>query len=182
MTLVEPIGEAQQELVRERTLEYLQQAGVIFARHFDAVPVVFDLKGRCAGMYRVRNGRREIRYNPYLFARCFADNLAVTVPHEVAHYVTDCVFGLRHIRPHGREWRRLMQAFGADPQVTCRYDLTGIPVRNYRRFGYRCGCRTHELTAYRHNRVQRRQATYLCRQCGGRLEFAGEIRQMPRAG
>ncbi len=53
------------------------------------VPVRFELQGRAAGMYRVHKGERVIRYNPYIFSKYFDDSLANTVPHEVAHYITD---------------------------------------------------------------------------------------------
>jgi len=133
--------------------------------------VLFDLKGRSAGMYRVAGHRRVIRYNPYLFAKYPQDNLAVTVPHEVAHYVTDVLFGLRRVRPHGAEWQAVMRAFEADASRTADYDLTGIPVRTQRRFGYRCACFVHQLSTRRHNQVRRGAARYYCRACGEELRY-----------
>jgi len=62
-------------------------------------------------MYRANKNHRVIRYNPYIFAKSFEDNLGLTVPREVAHYVTDMMFG--HSRPHGKEWHEVMRAFGA---------------------------------------------------------------------
>ncbi|MGD2055902.1 MAG: SprT-like domain-containing protein, partial [Gammaproteobacteria bacterium] len=133
----------------------------------------FDLQGRAAGMYRVREGRRWIRYNPWIFARHLEDSLGQTIPHEVAHYVTDILYGLANIRPHGVEWRAVMHALGAEPRATGRYDLEGIPVRGQRRFDYRCDCTTHRLSICRHNRVQRSERTYVCRYCKAPLVFAG---------
>ncbi len=140
-----------------------------------SVAVTFDLTGSAAGMYRVHGAERVIRYNPYIFAKYFANNLAVTVPHEVAHYVTDRLYGLRNIRPHGVEWKTVMRSLGADPCVTASYDLSGVPVRRQRRFSYRCECSTHQLSSCRHNKIQRGQSSYLCRRCGSAIyRTAGE--------
>src|SRR5688572_18563382 len=129
MNTVAPIDAQQQEQVLEQTRLYIKRAGEIFGRVFDSVPVLFDLKGRIAGMYRIRHRQRQIRYNPHVFAKYFEDNINVTVPHEVAHYVVDCLYGLRKVRPHGMEWKAIMQSFGADASRTCRYDFSGIPVK-----------------------------------------------------
>ncbi|VAW72147.1 hypothetical protein MNBD_GAMMA13-1699, partial [hydrothermal vent metagenome] len=95
--------------------------------------------------------------------------LQTTVPHEVAHYIADRVWGLASIRPHGVEWRSVMHQLGAEPSASARFDLSGLPVRRQRRFTYRCDCDTHELTACRHNRVSKGRARYHCRQCGAVL-------------
>jgi len=164
--IIEPIGNQQQDQVRDATLACLRRAGEIFQIEFEPVPVSFDLIGRAAGMYRTGCGERVIRYNPYLFAKYFDNNLDITVPHEVAHYIADRLYGLRNIRAHGVEWKSVMRALGAEPRATGRYDLEGIPVRRQQRFSYRCECNTHQLSTARHNRIRRGQATYYCRVCG----------------
>ena len=165
LTTVEPIGDDLKLLAIERTGFYIEQAGDIFNRSFPAVKVLFDLSGRAAGIYRVRQDVREIRYNPWIFSKFFDDNLANTVPHEVAHYVADRVYGQARIRPHGREWKGIMLAFGAEPVRTCDYDLSGIPGRNFRTFAYRCQCSDHAFTSRRHNQVVKYCKTYFCRKC-----------------
>jgi len=97
--LVSPLGPEQRQRVVEATRRSIAQAGVLFGCEFAEIPVTFDLRGRAAGMYRVRGGQREIRYNPHIFAKYFSDNLENTVPHEVAHYVIDVLHGLRRVRP-----------------------------------------------------------------------------------
>ena len=171
--VVEPITHVQQQQVMTATRCCIQRAEQLFEHEFKVPAVTFDLQGRAAGMYRVRNSRRQIRYNPYIFGKYFTDNVANTVPHEVAHYLTDMLYGLRDVRPHGREWQAIMQVLGAEPAVTCQYDLTGVPLRRQRRFSYRCACSLHAVSAVRHNRVQRGQGRYVCRQCRAPLVFAG---------
>lgn len=169
MKLVDPIGFSQQKAVVDATNAYIEQARSIFKTDFGNIAVRFDLTGKAAGMYRVQGGESVIRYNAHLFAKYFDDNLTVTIPHEVAHYITDRIYGLRKIRPHGKEWKALMAEFGADNSRTCNYNLEGIPRRSYRRFPYRCGCTDHELTSRRHKQIQQGKMQYFCRQCGSSL-------------
>jgi SprT protein len=170
---VQPLDARGRQQVREVTCACLRRAGEIYRRRFAPLPVRFDLRGRAAGMYRVCGGKRWIRYNPWIFARHPDDSLGQTIPHEVAHYITDTLYGLRNIRPHGVEWQAVMHALGAEPRATGRYDLEGIPVRRQRRYDYRCDCTTHHLSSCRHNRVRRREMTYVCRYCRAPLVFAG---------
>ena len=138
-------------------------------------PVLFDLKGRAAGMFRIRRGNPEIRYNPWIFARWFDENLAETVPHEVAHYVVATRFR-RKARPHGAEWRAVMHLFGVAPRVTCGYrpeDIADLPGRRLRYFDYACDCGSHSVSSIRHNRMVAGKARYLCRRCHGPLQPTG---------
>lgn len=170
--MVEPLGAAQRRAVTAATSSCIERANALLETRFETIAVHFDLSGRSAGMYCVLRGHRHIRYNPYLFAKYFDENLTTTVPHEVAHYLTDAVYGHGNVRPHGREWRSMMQMLGADASVHCDFDLEGIPVRRYRRVRYTCRCRYHELTKVRHNRIQRKGARYYCRTCRTELVLA----------
>lgn len=170
---VEAIDPTQQTIVVEATHAWIARAGALYGRRFELIPVAFDLMGRAAGMYRVRRSERVIRYNPYLFAKYPHDNLTVTVPHEVAHYITDRLYGLRRVRPHGREWRAVMHDFGVDPAAATDHDLDGIPTRLQRRHAYRCACLIHQLTTRRHNLIVQGTARYRCRHCGDELVYSG---------
>ena len=171
MTTIAPINKQQQQQVCDKTRATLALAEREYGQKFPIPPVLFDLRGRCSGMYRVRGKECVIRYNPYIFAKYFEDNLATTVPHEVAHYVSDRLYGLAKIRPHGDEWRQIMAVFKADDSRTADYDLGGIPTRRQRYFDYRCGCQSHRLSIRRHNKLLRGEVVYNCRQCGDSLGF-----------
>jgi SprT protein len=166
---IEPIGTAGRERVIQATRDYVFKAEKIFKSNFPMITIRFDLMGKTAGMYKVRNAERGIRYNPYLFAKYFNENIGTTVPHEVAHYITDVVYGLNCIRPHGIEWKALMKEFGADASRTCNFDMEGIPQRIHRRFSYQCGCANHEITARRRNQIVKGLKRYFCRKCGSLL-------------
>jgi SprT protein len=178
--MIKAIGTEQQEQVVAVTHTYIKRAREIFARDFDLIPVSFNLKGRAAGMYKVSEKQRLIRYNPYIFAKYFDENIDLTIPHEVAHYVTDEIYRSTRwsilksgrIRPHGVEWQKVMGEFGADARPTYSFDLKGIPVRTYKQYLYVCDCRQHQLGSRRHKRALDKQVQYHCRYCGGKLSLS----------
>ncbi|MFV2003822.1 MAG: SprT-like domain-containing protein [Gammaproteobacteria bacterium] len=170
-----PLSSERQQQVIEETQTYIRQAKQLFNIKHTVVDIVFNLKGRAAGMYRVKQNlfrqSREIRYNPYIFSKYFDDNLRTTVPHEVAHYVSDIVHGLKNIKPHGREWKEIMLAFDADAAVTANYDLSGIPKKNLNSFTYRCACGDRQLSSIRHNKIKKRRYQYYCKICRQTLQY-----------
>ncbi len=180
-----PLSAEQQQKVVNKTRAYIEQASELFNLKDKAVEISFNLKGRCSGMYRIKYGKgrifirkqREIRYNPYIFSKYFEDNYTTTIPHEVAHYVTDIIYGLKNIKPHGREWKAVMHAFGADASVTANYDLSGIPLKKQSLFTYQCDCREHQLTSIRHNKIKKRRYQYYCNVCKQTLKFKNELNE-----
>jgi SprT protein len=169
--VIEPIDEHQRQQVLDRTEHFIVSAEEVLERRFDRIPVRFDLRGTTAGMFRAHGRQREIRFNPWIFAKYWEVNLEGTVPHEVAHYVVHEVYGFGRVKPHGDEWRALMHYFDADPEVTFKLDLEDIPQRRQRTHPYRCGCRDHDVSTTRHNRMLKGQGTYLCRYCSERLVY-----------
>lgn len=162
------LTKAQQEQVQQKTLEWLNFASDHWDRRFAEIPVVFDLKGKTSGMYVVRGHwklkEQKIRYNPAIFARHFEESCATTIPHEVAHHICYELHG-KKAKPHGKEWRAIMLAFGVPAEATCKLDLSDIPQRQLRRFEYICDCTSHQLTSIRHNRIKRGQSRYACPKC-----------------
>lgn len=173
MQLIKPLTNSQKQKVVDKTFDCIQQVNQIYKTEIKPITIDFDLKGRCSGMYIVRNSQRKIRYNPYIFSKYFDDGLSTTVPHEVAHYASDIIYGIRNIKPHGMEWKSIMQSLGVEPRVTGDYDLTGIPVKRQQRYEYNCGCMSHKLTTTRHNKVLSGRARYLCQKCKSPIVFSG---------
>lgn len=166
---VAPLNLAQQNDVIEEVARYQKMVATEFSIEVPAIQVRFDLIGGTVGMYCNKRNERSFRFNSYLFSKFWQENIDNTIPHEVAHYASDLLFDYRRIRPHGREWQAIMRFFGAEPSRTCQFDLTGIPKRKMRRFNYYCRCDTHQLSAVRHNRVERGQQRYVCRRCRSEL-------------
>ena len=77
--LLEPIGELQQRQVIAATEGFVVRAEQLFERSFARVPILFDLSGRSAGMFKVV-GRRRWMPKPWIFAKYFVENLRDTVP------------------------------------------------------------------------------------------------------
>jgi SprT protein len=170
--VVSPIGQEQRAQVLAQTEHYIREAERIYHRPFDRIPVLFDLKGQTAGMFKLAGQRRWIRFNPWIFGKYFDENLRDTVPHEVAHYIAHEVYRGRTGKPHGPRWQRVMAHFGADPGVTFDLDLEGIPQRRQRTHPYHCGCQGHEVSTTRHNRILRGTGRYYCRACNGELVYS----------
>lgn len=160
-------------LVIAKTHFYFKEAERIYAKELVKPEVLFDLVGATAGMYRMHADKREIRYNSAIFAKYFTENLEQTVPHEVAHSVTEQIFGWsRRIKPHGKEWREVMLNFNAEPAVTADFDMSGIPMRREQRHAYKCECGQQMLSSRRHNRFVAGKAEYRCLNCKTLLSLA----------
>ncbi|WP_286996060.1 SprT-like domain-containing protein [Haliea sp.] len=169
---IEPIGGAQRAQVIAATQAWVDRAAALLAQPLELPTVLFDLSGGSAGMFRVHGASCSIRYNPWIFARHFDENLEHTVPHEVAHYVVHMRYPRRRLKPHGPQWQQVMQLFGRPPRVTFDLALDGVPMRRQRRHPYHCGCREHAVSTVRHNRMRDGRARYLCRYCSGVLRPA----------
>ena len=170
-----PIDSAQKAQVEHRTRMLIDSLQSDFSCSWPQPLINFDLIGKTAGMYRVKGKHIEIRYNPYIFAKYFEENLRETVAHEVAHYACDHLYRRGSIKPHGSEWRHIVQLLGGQPEVTCNYDLSDIPRKKVKRFRYSCKCATpHFLTSYRHNKILQGRCFYSCNKCGEKLMISGQ--------
>ena len=177
--IISPIDDLKKQQVITETQRYIDKASQLFEQNFPKIEVLFDLKGRSAGMYRIRRRgsqqQRHIRYNPWLFAKYFNDSFCNTIPHEVSHYIADLLYGMNNIRPHGKEWKMIMGHFEVLPTVRANYDLSGTPQRNTRHYPYQCQCRDVQLTAHRHNKIIRGQQRYFCRDCHQELTINARL-------
>jgi len=152
----------------EKTRQLIQWAGRHFGRRIAQPDIRFDLTGKAAGMAVFpAKGSVTIRYNRTLLHNNGVDFLHQTVPHETAHLVARAVYG-RRIRPHGPEWRSVMQLFGAEPIRCHHFEVPDRIRRRMRYFDYRCACQVHRLSAIRHHRSQA-GVSYRCRRCGSPL-------------
>ena len=177
--IIAPIDCEMQQEVIVRTHYFIELGSKLLKKKFSFVPIIFDLSGRAAGMYKWKNlgitnpnDLGVIRYNPWIFAKYYKENFTTTVPHEVAHYLVRCLHADHKFMPHGLEWKSIMHAFGADNNVTASFDMSGIPCRKSKKFRYYCDCMAHHLGAFRHNKRSRHEAKYLCRLCHTELVAA----------
>ena len=176
--IIAPIDCEMQQEVIVRTHYFIELGSKLLKKKFSFIPVIFDLSGKVAGMYKWKKLSTKtsddlgvIRYNPWIFAKYYKENFTTTIPHEVAHYLARCLHADHKLRPHGLEWRSIMHAFEANNNVTASFDMSGIPCRKSKKFRYLCDCMTHYLGTLRHNKCSRHQAEYLCRLCHTKLVF-----------
>lgn len=171
-----PLTQDQRSQVVNQTNFWIAKASALYGRVLTPIDVRFDLRGKTSGMFCVKKTgfkyTRYIRYNDRIFARYFSENIEQTIPHEVAHYTVYEMFG-RSAKPHGSEWRKVMQDFGVSAAVTSKLDVDDLATRKLKRFIYRCACGERELTSIRHNRIQRGARNYGCPRCKQILEFIG---------
>ncbi|MDV5171465.1 SprT family zinc-dependent metalloprotease [Photobacterium rosenbergii] len=156
---------ALQHQVIDRVKQCIAQANRRLNKRLAIPEVRFTQRGKIAGSARLQGW--EVRFNPVLLNENPDAFLNEVVPHEVAHLVVFKLFG--KVRPHGREWQVIMQeVFGVAPRTTHSFDVSSVQGQT---FLYRCQCSEHQMTVRRHNKVQRGQAHYRCRQCGHTLAF-----------
>ncbi|MAD58474.1 MAG: metallopeptidase (SprT family) [Porticoccus sp.] len=178
--MITPIGSNKQQDVINHTNHYIEIGSQLFNIKFDLIPILFDLSGRCAGMYKWKTSPVDekenlgvIRYNPWIFAKYYEENFIKTVPHEAAHYLARMIYGDK-LRPHGLEWKVIMRYFGADTAVSADFDMNGIPIRKSRKYKYYCNCMTYQLGIRRHNRYLNNETNYYCNICRSKLNFLME--------
>ena len=157
----------------------IELASNYFNESLLAPDVRFDLRGKCAGQARFEvervfgietRNKIVIRFNRLLMEDNFQAFIDDVAPHETAHVIARQVYGSK-IKPHGQEWKMIMRdILNKSPSVTHQFDVTRASPKP---FLYQCDCTglQHALSVIRHNRVQRKQSSYLCRQCNGLLIF-----------
>ena len=125
-----------------------------------------DLRGKCAG--QAHYGRGGLRFNPVLYRENRRAFLVDVVPHEMAHWLVRHLSDGHKARPHGREWRTVMeQLFGLEARVTHSFDTgRASPTPHC----YQCGCQAHFFTSRRHA-LARNGRHYRCLSCAQTLVY-----------
>ena len=148
--------------VEDKVIETYLIAERLYGCAFELPSIRWDLCGLYAGRADVR--QNVIRFNQTPLSENLDDFLRQTVPHEVAHLVNRTLNG-QFVRPHGQEWKSIMQAFGLAPLRCHSYRVENSRVVKQRRHTYRCECREHSISQTTHNRIQKGWR-YSCRFCG----------------
>jgi len=159
--------------------ECIELASDYFNKSLFMPDIRFDLRGKSAGQARfeiertfgvVRKHTSSIRFNRLLMEENFKAFIDDVAPHETAHVIARQVYGGR-IKPHGQEWKMIMrEVLNKSPSVTHQFDVSRASPKP---FIYQCDCTNvqHALSTIRHNRIQRKQSSYLCRHCNATLSL-----------
>lgn len=155
------------ERVETKILETYLRAQTIFNRTFPLPKVTYEDKGRIAGYANFYEGK--LNFSPTLLTDNVETFIAQTVPHEVAHLVTRAMYP--RCMSHGREWKFVMRQLGARPDRCHSYDTSKVSKKRVtKRWKYRCGCRTMELSTVIHNKI-RRGDVRVCKRCRGKVSL-----------
>jgi len=165
------LSKAQKNFIIDKTDHYVRLANARMGLNLMSIDVLFDLKGKSSGMFVVSRGKACIRYNEIIFSQYYEDSLVNTVAHEVAHYVVYSKWFGKRVKPHGAEWKSVMDLYGVKPEVTSNYDVKDLPLRQQARHEYVCACMIHKLTTTRHNKIKKNVATYHCKKCKQPLRY-----------
>lgn len=170
------------DYVRQATAKLRDSLGIAerhFGRRFKLDEILFDLKGRSAGMlvFDHITNTFKIRINRTLLDIAPAHVIDTTVPHEVAHLVAFQVYGMK-ISPHGQEWQSVMvDVFGLQPGRCHQIDTS---TSSPRPFIYTCRCpKQFRLSKRMHNQLTAKKGMiknkiYQCKRCLSALVFSHE--------
>lgn len=111
------------------TQQYVKLCNKRFILGMRPIKVEFDLKGLTAGMAYL--GYHMIKYNPYFLCRHTDDFLYEICGHEVVHHAAFYKHGPK-IKPHGREWRYMMNCLGLPDERCHSFDVSEIRARKFK--------------------------------------------------
>ena len=157
----------------EATKFWVDKANSIYGIQLPYPRVRMTLRGAVAGRAFYRG---EINYNTLIYIQNKEIFLQSTVPHEVAHLVASYLAkgNWLKLKPHGKEWKNVMMAFGVTNITRCHsYDVSQIKRHKApldRPFVYTCGCRNFYFTSIKHRRMLNGQNRF-CLACHKSLKF-----------
>lgn len=136
--------------------------------------VKFDKRGKVAGT--ANYGRMELNFNMALLRQNPDEFIGQTVPHEVAHLITDWIWN-GTAKPHGKEWKKVMRNLGCKPKRCHSYDTENSGGYEKTKYHYRCSkCGADIFVGpTRHKRQQKHRNmtgnTYYRHNCGGGIRY-----------
>ena len=149
-----------------------------FGKNYGYPTVSFGLNGATAGT--ATYSKQHIQYNLEIAIRNEDDFLNTTIPHEIAHLFAYNMYHLINnyplkpmIKPHGKEWKRVMSIMGIKPSRCHNYNVEEFVKRHERPFTYKCKCRTRNYTKLIHTRMQNGQKRH-CLDCKGNITYSAE--------
>ena len=153
-----PKTEAQQQVLQKIDADYLQ-AETLLKRQFTRPIVQFTLRGKSAGTAHLQ--LNKLRFNPVLLEENSAEFIEQVVPHEISHLLSFQLYG--RVKPHGLEWQGIMHnVFKVPADTTHQLNTQSVAGKQ---FEYLCDCGPVMLSIRRHNKVQRNQTQYRCKNC-----------------
>lgn len=116
--------------VEDQVRASLDIAEAHYKQKFEMPEIRYDIKNTDGGTATFQSWL--IRLNLILMVENEEKFLATTVPHEVAHLVARRVYHVKlaaegkKMRPHGKEWKEVMELFKIPAKTHHTYDCTSI--------------------------------------------------------
>ena len=118
-------------------------------------------RGTIAGSAHL--SRNLIKLNSTLFSQNRDYFIEQVIPHELAHILVYQMHWPKRVRPHGKEWKFIMQeVFHKQALVKHSLDVSSVGMRQV---AYHCSCSRVMLSIIRHNKVVKGKQTYVCKEC-----------------
>ena len=159
-----------EDFIKAEVTKTLKKAEKIYKRKFDEITILFNLKGKSAGMfsfnkYTVDTSTMKFRFNVEMAKLNTKKSTKDTVVHEVGHYIARVLANGDYIKPHGKEWKGVMNKLGGNPE---RCHSLKVAPSSRPTFTYKCSCMTHEVSRCIHNKMLRGQKR-MCKKCKQQL-------------
>lgn len=147
--------------VRSKLLSCIDIANEHYGVDITMPRIEYKLTGTTAGT--ANHSTNVVDFNPILLMNNVEAYMKRTVPHEMAHLITDLIDPKAHMSfmgskrsPHGSTWKSVMGVLGADPSRCHQYDTSQVE-RKSSQYEYICeGCGdTLMMGVKRHNKQQR---------------------------
>ena len=151
--------------VNERVDNLIDMGNAHFGTDCNVPHVRFDKRGTCGGT--ANYSKMELNFNAGLMVDNWDEYMNQIIPHEVAHIIKTHIYGYGKGRnsAHGANWKRVMRAFGVEPDRCHNMDVSKVkqykaPLKKYI-YVCQCGCDKEViLSAVRHNRMVRGTHNY----------------------
>lgn len=174
-----------QQRVADKVQESIKTVERYYNREFALPEISYTLRGVVAG--NANSDCWRIKINPILLKENVDDMVNHTVPHEVAHLITNTVYGYgREVKSHGWQWKTVMKVLGVQPHRCHSYDTSNSRVKTNvkNKFLYTCSCEhEHIIGPVRNRKMQlrlqaNRPSGYRCRTCKSSLVFVKALGQI----
>ena len=139
---------------------YYKVAEDFFSVEFDRAPITFSTRMTHTAGYAIWKSTNdkihstELRFSKPILELNPDSFLADTPGHEVAHLIAGHVYGCTRARGHKGPWKRVMELFGLEPEVTHNMEIPKVKVREFLYAGDKV------LTIIRHNKLQRGKVSW----------------------
>ena len=124
--------------------------------------------GRCS--YK----NKEVELHVHLLGVGNEESRNQTLIHEISHVVVDLIWGYRNVRPHGKEWKHTMVAFGLQPNRCSSHESMNEFKMKKAKYIYACEKCEAKFPAMRKKKYE--ASRYKHNGCGGKLYLKQTLR------